>query len=78
MLEEEQVLVEDECTHRWMIESPNGPTSMGRCLVCGSESEFKNSMPISGWDRDGSKAKKSNASGTTTDTASTETKPKSS
>ena len=46
-----------------MIESPNGPTSMGRCLTCGAESEFKNSMPISGWDRDGSKAKKNNSAG---------------
>ena len=78
MLDEEQVLVDDECTHRWMIESPNGPTSSGRCLVCGSESEFKNSMPISGWDRDGSKAKKNNANRTTAGTTSTEAKAKSS
>lgn len=47
-----------------MIESPNGPTSQGRCLLCGAEGEFKNSMPISGWDRDGSKAKKNNNSAT--------------
>ena len=45
-----------------MIESPNGPTSRGKCMDCGAEGEFKNSVPISGWDRDGSRAKKKNAS----------------
>ena len=44
-----------------MIESPNGPTSMGTCMDCGAEGEFKNSVPISGWDRDGSRAKKNAA-----------------
>jgi hypothetical protein len=41
-----------ECKHHWMIESPNGPTSMGVCKICGERSEFKNSMPGSGWDRE--------------------------
>ena len=31
---------------------------MGTCMDCGAEGEFKNSVPISGWDRDGSRAKK--------------------
>ena len=60
--------------HRWMIESPNGPTSQGRCLVCGAEGEFKNSMPISGWDRDGSKAKKNNSNTNDANKTSTDTK----
>ena len=27
--------------HRWRIEEPNGPTSVGRC-TCGAIKEFKN------------------------------------
>jgi hypothetical protein len=50
----EEELVESECRHRWLIESPNGPTSQGKCTVCGEVGEFKNSMPVSGWDRSGS------------------------
>jgi hypothetical protein len=30
-------------------------------MDCGAEGEFKNSVPISGWDRDGSRAKKNAA-----------------
>ncbi len=60
MPEQEQAVANENCSHRWMIESPNGPTSMGKCMVCGAEGEFKNSVPISGWDRDGSKTKKNN------------------
>ncbi|MQG18396.1 MAG: hypothetical protein FI687_01260 [SAR202 cluster bacterium] len=40
-----------ECVHQWLIDSPNGPISKGECLDCGKISEFKNSMPVSGWDR---------------------------
>ena len=47
-----------ECNHQWLIDSPNGPTSEGVCLACGKKSQFKNSMPISGWDRSGSQARK--------------------
>lgn len=40
-----------ECTaHRWAIESPNGPTSMGICRYCGAVKEFKNSVRVSPWD----------------------------
>jgi hypothetical protein len=28
--------------HRWRIEEPNGPTSVGICKVCGVEKYFKN------------------------------------
>jgi len=58
----ESIVKEDstdtECRHRWKIASPNGPTSEGVCLDCGAIDEFKNSMPVSGWDRDGAKADK--------------------
>ena len=53
MIKEQEPL--SDCEHHWVIESPNGPTSTGVCKVCGSKSEFKNSIPGSGWDRVGSK-----------------------
>lgn len=31
------------CQHHWIIESPSGPTSMGRCRLCGAERRFTNS-----------------------------------
>jgi hypothetical protein len=34
---------EARCTHHWLIESPQGPTSMGICKLCGSQKEFRNS-----------------------------------
>lgn len=30
--------------HRWRIETPNGPTSTGRC-ECGAEREYRNGEP---------------------------------
>jgi hypothetical protein len=39
-VEEKEVPV---CAHRWVIESPNGATSLGKCRVCGAEKEFPNS-----------------------------------
>ena len=41
----------EECTHHWVIDQPNGPTSRGVCKLCGEHSEFRNSMPGTGWDR---------------------------
>ena len=31
------------CRHHWLIESPQGPTSMGMCKLCGAQKEFSNS-----------------------------------
>lgn len=28
--------------HRWRIEEPDGPVSMGVCKICGATKEFKN------------------------------------
>ncbi len=50
--------IESDCQHQWLIDSPNGPTSRGICMMCGEKSEFKNSIPISGWDRSGAHARK--------------------
>jgi len=31
------------CRHHWLIESPQGPISMGMCKLCGAQKEFSNS-----------------------------------
>ena len=49
----DESVVDSDCQHYWEIEQPNGPTSNGRCKVCGATREFKNSIQGSGWDRDG-------------------------
>lgn len=42
----------DQCRHHWLIESPEGPTSLGRCKHCGTEREFSNSSSDSIWEED--------------------------
>jgi hypothetical protein len=42
--------VKRECIHYWVIETPQGPTSMGRCKYCGATSEFKNYVPFPSWE----------------------------
>lgn len=32
----------DVCVHRWRIEEPDGPMSLGKCNKCGEERLFKN------------------------------------
>ena len=51
----EQEETASDCQHLWMIEAPNGPTSTGVCKLCGETGVFKNSMPVSGWDREGAR-----------------------
>lgn len=51
-VEQEQEQAESDCKHHWVIESPNGPTSIGKCKICGDSSEFRNSIQGSGWDRE--------------------------
>ena len=31
------------CTHHWVIQTLDGPVSIGRCKVCGEERQFNNS-----------------------------------
>jgi len=38
-----------KCSHYWIIDSPNGPTSVGRCKYCGAVKEFDNYLPYSSW-----------------------------
>ena len=42
------------CRHHWLIESPRGALSMGRCKVCGEEREFRNSATDHVWEDDSS------------------------
>lgn len=41
-----------QCRHYWLIESPQGPTSLGRCKHCGAEREFPNSSSDFIWEDD--------------------------
>lgn len=36
--------------HHWLIEAPNGPTSVGKCKTCGRRKDFPNSSEDSIWD----------------------------
>ncbi len=42
------------CTHHWIIETPEGPVSEGRCRICGEEREFANSagFMVTNWNSD--------------------------
>jgi hypothetical protein len=42
---------ETGCAHHWVIASPNGETSVGRCKVCGLEKDFPNSADDYLWER---------------------------
>jgi len=47
--------VEIEHSHHWLISSPNGPISLGRCKVCFIEREFLNAYESGfNWTRSGS------------------------
>ena len=43
---------DSECNHHWVIGYPNGPTSSGRCKVCGAEKDFMNYFEGSAWGSD--------------------------
>ena len=55
--------VEEEADHghHWLIESPNGPTSVGTCKVCWLIREFKNSIQITSWESDGNHVNRNQA-----------------
>ena len=40
------------CKHPWVIESPHGATSAGRCKICNEEREFRNSAADTLWEGD--------------------------
>src|SRR5688500_2168297 len=43
---------EPTCRHHWVIESPHGATSIGRCKVCTEVREFRNSAADTLWEGD--------------------------
>ena len=47
--------LQEECTHHWVIDQPNGPTSTGVCRVCEKVREFKNSPEEHGFNEKGKK-----------------------
>jgi hypothetical protein len=38
------------CQHHWLIETPRGSTSQGRCKRCGEERDFRNSAQDHLWE----------------------------
>jgi len=40
------------CRHHWVIDTPNGALSSGRCKRCGLDKEFRNSAEDPMWDND--------------------------
>ena len=40
------------CPHHWIIDTPNGALSGGRCKRCGAVREFRNSSEDLVWDSD--------------------------
>jgi hypothetical protein len=39
------------CAHHWVIATPDGEMSLGKCKVCGTEKEFPNSAEDGLWQR---------------------------
>ena len=39
-------MIDTECIHHWMVESPNGPISEGVCKKCDQIKQFNNSENI--------------------------------
>jgi len=55
IVEESQAVPEaPPCRHHWLIETPRGATSKGRCKRCGAEREFRNSTSDYLWEDDSS------------------------
>ena len=36
-------------THTWILEPPNGPTSLGTCRACGEQKDFPNAIEEPGY-----------------------------
>ncbi len=36
-------MTDNQCAHHWIIETPEGPLSKGKCRLCGEERDFTNS-----------------------------------
>lgn len=40
------------CAHHWVLESPNGAVSRGRCRACGAIKEFRNATTDFVWEEE--------------------------
>ena len=46
----------EECSHHWVIQDGDGPTSVGLCRLCGALKQFKNYLVTSHWGDDRSRS----------------------
>jgi hypothetical protein len=46
-----EVAEQAACAHHWVIATPDGEMSLGKCKVCGTEKEFPNSADDGLWQR---------------------------
>jgi hypothetical protein len=56
-VEDTTVVEVPTCQHHWVIASPRGAMSSGRCKRCGEEREFRNSTTDYVWDDDSGEGK---------------------
>ncbi len=54
------------CAHHWVIDTPAGPLSKGRCKLCGLDREFRNSPDNAFYWEDDASRKAAAASGVST------------
>ena len=47
-MSEAELIPASVCKHHWLIEMPQGATSVGRCKRCGESKEFANSLAAMG------------------------------
>ena len=52
VVEEDEAQEVPQCRHHWVIESPHGATSLGRCKLCAEVREFRNSAADTLWEGD--------------------------
>ena len=45
-----------QCSHHWVIQDGDGPTSAGVCRLCGELKQFKNYLEKSHWGDDRAKS----------------------
>lgn len=45
----EKPVKKETCAHYWIIETAQGPKSMGKCRRCGKVREFDNYISIEAW-----------------------------
>ncbi len=49
---DQATIPEKKCAHHWLIEAAGGPTSQGKCRLCGETKQFQNFVEGGSWDDD--------------------------